>query len=427
MKPIIPLTMTSLLLTGCGQQPVMTYVFPDANPLDHIWQSGAGEVFSLQQREQGVFALHRPDTGEFFYYERDDHGAIQSSPNHAPPLTYDNEVFTWGEQTLNPVQTRIEKVYFTSDGTRMHGILTVPPADGPVPLIVNAHGSEKSAATTFDWSASWYLQAGYATFVFDKRGTGESGGRYTHDFNQLARDIQAAIDAVENRTFLQPGVIGLGGYSQGVYVSTLLASQDDRIDFLIAGYGMTESPIREDYYVTKADFEDAYPGYAWEDFAPFVEACEAAFALRDNDRWGDVKKGRKYWENRVDANDFEGTLVGDGCLRYPGWILRLFGRSQFPHGLDWDYEPKTAMSGLDIPVLWQFGEADRSAPSASSLAQVQEWQSEGKPFEWDLYPDAGHGIYLTAIGPQGDSYRYKSPAYIARVIDWLSGLNGQSE
>ena len=231
MKFMIQIIFAALFSSGCSQKPQMTYVFPEADPLIQIWQTQDGELFSLRQREQGVFALHRPETGEFFYYERDKTGTLVSQPSHAPTLSYNNKRFTWGNVTLTEVPVYTEHIRFESDGVQFSGVLTVPNSDKPAPVIVNVLGSGRAAATQYDWSTSWYLQAGFASFVYDKRETGRTGGKPTHDFNQLARDVSAAIDAIENHKLLHPDAVGVADYSQGVYVSTLLASRDNRVDF----------------------------------------------------------------------------------------------------------------------------------------------------------------------------------------------------
>ena len=66
--------------------------------------------------------------------------------------------------------------------------------NAPVPLAVVLHGSE-------DYSGHLYYPEQYrlpaqeiAVCVYDKRGTGDSGGEYTQDFYLLAADAAAAVD-----------------------------------------------------------------------------------------------------------------------------------------------------------------------------------------------------------------------------------------
>jgi pimeloyl-ACP methyl ester carboxylesterase len=415
----ILLTVLLALLSACASaQPGPGPAFPTLDPLVRVWLDEAQNYYSIIQDESGQVTVHQPATGNYFYY-RTQAGRLQGSPAHAPDLAITDNGLRLGDSFLQAAAVRVEEVSFVNGGTSFYGILTIPDSDRPVPLVVNAHGSERDAATTFDWAAAWYTEAGFATLIFDKRGTGRSGGRFTHDFDILAGDLQAAIVAVSSHPRIDPSLIGVGGYSQGVYVTTLAASRYPAIRFLIASYGIVQSPLLEDYYETELLFQSAYPELDWSRFEPLVKACEQAFALRENSHWPEVARLRKEWRNRIDPDRLAGTLTGDGCLRWPGLALRLVGRSQFPTGLNWSHDPVPLVESLDIPIIWQFGEADVDAPPAASIARVQQWIAEGKPFILHTYPNAGHGIYLSGTGNDGSSYRYKDPAYIRDLITWL--------
>lgn len=406
------------LLGSCASQ-TPTAVFPELSKLDRVWKDDSGSLFSAIQDEDGDFVVHDPASGSFYYYRRED-GELVRRPSHAPDLSYSQGKMQFGSTTLVPADVVTEELRFSSGGVDFFGLLTTPLANNPVPLVVNSHGSENSAATSFDWAAAWYAQAGYATFIFDKRGTGQSGGNFTHNFDLLADDLSAAVAAAAQHSSVNPDFVGVGGYSQGVYVTTLAATRDDNIKFVIASYGMTESPLVEELQITQALFEETYPEKNWSEFEPFAKACVAAFALEKNERWGDVKRLKRNWRNEVDPGDLETTMVGDGCLSWPPFILRVIGRSQLPPDVIWEYDPKPIMASLDVPVIWQFGEADTTAPSATSIDKVQQWINSGKPFVKYSYADANHGMYLTTTSSAGETYRYKDPQYIGDLINWLN-------
>ena len=65
---------------------------------------------------------------------------------------------------------------FESPGTRLAGRLLLPRGDAPVPVVVLVHGSEPDSAIA-SYSLQRMLPAeGIGAFVYDKRGTGQSGG-----------------------------------------------------------------------------------------------------------------------------------------------------------------------------------------------------------------------------------------------------------
>ena len=82
---------------------------------------------------------------------------------------------------------------FVSHGTKLAGRIVMPPGEGKVPLVVLIHGSEPDSALA-SYSLQRMLPAqGIAAFVYDKRGTGSSGGKYTQDYSLLADDAVAAV------------------------------------------------------------------------------------------------------------------------------------------------------------------------------------------------------------------------------------------
>lgn len=407
------LTLTTVLCL-----PDLADAGPD--PLQRVWRDESGAWYSVIEDAQGELTIHPTASGRFYRYQIKDDGA--TAANGAPALSLAPGLLQLGQAQLRPAPLTSEWFDFEHAGLRLHGVLTLPQGPGPFALVVNAHGSGREAATGFDWAAAWYAQAGFATLIFDKRGTGQSGGEYSHDFELLAGDLLAAVRAASADPRIDARRVGVAGYSQGVYVATLAASRSPAIAFVIAGFGMTESPLREDLLETRLHFEAHYPQLQWEEFEPLVVACQQAFALRDDYRWREVKAHKRRWRGLVEADALAGTLTGDGCLRWGPTALKLFGRKRLPAGLRWDYDPQPVMAGLQQPVLWQFGSADVDAPPASSIALTRQWAASGKPMRIQVYEGATHGIYRQAVDAEGNHYRYKDPRYIADLVQWLRDL-----
>lgn len=88
------------------------------------------------------------------------------------------------------VQT--ETAFASADGVQLHGKLVLP-ADGPArSLAVWIDGSNNDPSTD---DAVWQYELarrGVAVFVYDKRGTGTSGGALSADFQVRAQDTAAA-------------------------------------------------------------------------------------------------------------------------------------------------------------------------------------------------------------------------------------------
>jgi hypothetical protein len=85
---------------------------------------------------------------------------------------------------------------FQGAGVTLAGRLVMPKGDQPVPIVVMVHGSD--AGSALEGSGVFAFQrlfpsAGIGAFVYDKRGTGASGGKFTHDYLMLADDAIAAM------------------------------------------------------------------------------------------------------------------------------------------------------------------------------------------------------------------------------------------
>ena len=109
------------------------------------------------------------------------------------------------------------RVDFPSGGIRCAGWLTVPPAAGPHPAVVLAHG----LGATHDMMLSQYEQhfaaAGIATLAFDYRYTGASDGQPRQHISMPAQraDVGAALDYLKTRPELDATRLGLWGTSLG--------------------------------------------------------------------------------------------------------------------------------------------------------------------------------------------------------------------
>ena len=137
-----------------------------------------------------------------------------------------------------PQPARIEEITFQSGQFSLVGDLRLPEGKSPFPLVIFVHGSGD-----IDRSGFWgYLpimkrmqQAGYATFAWDKPGTGESTGIFKQEIlkHQRAEILLEAIEVMKARPDIDPRQIGLWGVSQAGYVMPRIFSESKDIAFLI--------------------------------------------------------------------------------------------------------------------------------------------------------------------------------------------------
>ena len=113
-------------------------------------------------------------------------------------------------------------------------------------------------------------------FVYDKRGTGGSGGKYTQDFDTLADDAVAAMREAKRIAGARCARIGYQGGSQGGWVAPLAATHAP-VDFVIVSFGLAVSVIDEDQ--EEVALEMRLKGHSQEEISKALEVASAAEAV----------------------------------------------------------------------------------------------------------------------------------------------------
>jgi uncharacterized protein len=100
------------------------------------------------------------------------------------------------------------------------------------------------------------LDAGFAVSSFDKRGVGESTGRWEEAaIEEQADDALACLRALRQHVPAVP--VGLFGHSQGGWVVVEAASRSRDVAFVVASSGPGVSPGEQERYATRAYMRDA--------------------------------------------------------------------------------------------------------------------------------------------------------------------------
>lgn len=162
---------------------------------------------------------------------------------------------------------------FKSHGTVLTGRLVMPKGSEQVPIVVLVHGAEHDSALT-DYFLQRMLPAkGVGAFVYDKRGTGKSGGYYTQDFSLLADDAVAALHEARRLAGARLGRIGYQAGSEGGWVAPIAANRAP-VDFVIVCFGLAVNLIDEDQEGVELQMQEK--GYPPEVVAKALEVASAA-------------------------------------------------------------------------------------------------------------------------------------------------------
>lgn len=142
--------------------------------------------------------------------------------------------------------------YAGADGLDLDGVLILPAGDPqyPLPTVVWPHGGPYDVSgpgmNTYPWDPSRLLaDRGYAVLLPNYRGGAGRGQRFAamartatggRDFD----DVLAAVDAAVERGIADPNRLGLGGWSQGGFLTAWGITRTDRFRAAVIGAGVTD-------------------------------------------------------------------------------------------------------------------------------------------------------------------------------------------
>jgi uncharacterized protein len=158
-------------------------------------------------------------------------------------------------------------------GVKLAGRLVLPKGKDPVPIVVLLHGAERESARE-SYAFQQLLPAeNVGVFVYDKRGTGDSEGKYTQDFDTLADDAVVAMREAKRIAVARCARIGYQAGSQGGWVAPLAATRAP-VDFVIVSFGLAVSVIDEDQQQVEMEMREK--GHSPGDIAKALEVARAA-------------------------------------------------------------------------------------------------------------------------------------------------------
>jgi len=307
---------------------------------------------------------------------------------------------------------------FDGAGVRLAGRLVMPRGNAKVPIVVLVHGSEDFSARDFYALQRQLPTEGIGVFVYDKRGTGASSGRYSQSYLLLADDAIAAMHEAKRLAGDRAGRVGYQGGSQAGWVVPL-AAKIEPVDFAIVGFGLAVSPMEEDREAIALDM--TRQGYGADVMAKAMKVADANAAIvRSDFREGydqlaalRAQYASEPWFKHVHG-DFSFYLLDnpEATVREKGPVLLA--------NVSADYDPMPVLRNLDTPQLWILGEDDTEAPSAETAQRLRELIGQGRPITLAMFPHADHGIYEYETGADGTRVSTRNPdGYFVMMRDFI--------
>ncbi|MDD2964412.1 MAG: alpha/beta hydrolase [Bacteroidales bacterium] len=166
-------------------------------------------------------------------------------PNQSGPLSKLNNQ---GEP-IPDTTFDVEKLVIESEGYPITGWLYLPRKQGRFSLILLANGGGGKVLS--EWIAPILAHCGYAAFVHDKRGSGESGGNIeTTTYDDYANDLVNLALFFSRHSRINASKIGVFGGSEGGRIAYLAAARSPLIQFAASYAGDITSTFDSRYYAT---------------------------------------------------------------------------------------------------------------------------------------------------------------------------------
>jgi dipeptidyl aminopeptidase/acylaminoacyl peptidase len=322
---------------------------------------------------------------------------------------------------------------FLSGDVSLRGKLVLPEGTGPFPAVVIVHGSEDYSAVDYYYEPYMYAANGFAALAFDKRGTGESGGKYLQNFHVLSDDVVAAVRWLRSQPGIDGNRIHLAGFSQGGWIAPLAALKDGNIRSILVGYGVMVPVTGEDRWGYFYALQQKGFGADAVDAADRINAVMGDIVDRGQNRWSelgsmlDASRSQPWFAAVRGSDSGLGQVTGSkiplwGWRAFLWWRERTSGDTPF---IDRLYDPVPTMQKLQTPSLWLLGGEDSSAPTPWTLRELEKLQSAGRPVRYHVFPNADHGI-MTFEKQENGERRYVGiePDYYPMQIAWLREHNG---
>lgn len=157
-----------------------------------------------------------------------------------------------------------EELLFESDGYKLSGTLYVPVSEKPVAAVVipQQAGTELRTHPLYQQKVRVFNTLGFAAFVYDRRGAGESEGPQERpSYEALKRDSVAAKKAIAGHSRISENRIGFWGLSQSGWIAMMAANASNAAFAIVVSSPLTTPEEQMDIltynYVRSAYGEEA--------------------------------------------------------------------------------------------------------------------------------------------------------------------------
>ena len=315
-----------------------------------------------------------------------------------------------------PASTAVvqEERVFGSAGVELSGTLYLPKDGRALGAVVVTHSA---SSATRDLPLYTHLKTmlpslGYAVFVYDRRGSGKSGGDLAaSDYALLADDAIAAVRMLKADPRMDPKRVGIWGQSQGGWIAVLAASRSAEVAFVVSVSAPVVTPdVQMIYYSTNSLRVNGYPQAEIDQMVATRKAVDAY--MRGT---GD----RETAQRLVDAARLRPWFK----LTYMGDTVKDRELSRWRREIE--HDPMRTLEQVGVPALMIFGAVDPIVPVDISVQRLRGAAATHPEMRVVVIGGADHAM-MTSLDPktQMDPARVtqddpESPEYFGVLAAWL--------
>jgi hypothetical protein len=369
------------------------------------WRAFTGETGRLSKQPDGSWLSSYGWTG------RPD-GKSVSFSDCATGLMY------FGTRIGHRIAFDVTDTTFESRATRLVGRLVMPKGSNKVPVVVLVHGAEHDSARDRYELQRIFPAEGIGTLVYDKRGTGASGGSYTQNFDVLADDAVAGMREARRLAGARAGRTGYQGGSEGGWVVPLAVNRAP-VDFAIVSFGLAVTVLQEDQESVALDMH--FHHHSADDTRKALELARAGELVIETDGkegYEEFDALRRKYRSEPWYKDVHGDFLFFILPLDKQQIIE--GVAENLPGTPFRYEPMPALRASTTPQLWVLGSDDLEAPSAETAGRIKSLIMDGKDYQLAVYTGAEHGMTEYELNAKEErvSTRY-APGYFAMMRDFI--------
>ncbi|WP_276391804.1 alpha/beta hydrolase family protein [Eudoraea chungangensis] len=343
-------------------------------------------------------------------------------------LIYITVLILWGVNTFS--QGKEELLDFDFNGVKLAGVLNLPNVNDAKGIVLIIHGDGKTNAIAGKWYSDVrkaILKAGYATYMWDKMGCGNSGGGYKNGrlVNNEAKEVIAAIENLKERKVKGFKKIGLWGISRAGWINPIVIDQYKKIDFWISVSGVDDDETFKYLLEQNLRIEGHNPEEIdllvneWHEGlllsrngASYEDYINASQSLQKNKFWNRITNGEMSSESYYNYQKILQETTLDKETRLPLYVENF----------------ELILSKINIPVLALFGETDMTVNWKKTKMLYENTMAMHTNLTIKTFPNCNHNMWQAISGgiyeSEASNWEYiRCDGFLNSLTDWLNQLN----